>query len=193
MPGGLVVALIPREGRDHMGGGMSQPGGGGAFEMRDVPPGDYDLILGSTGAGDDLYVSAVQMQDYDVLANGIHIGQQVLGPISVTLKANGGTVHANVADTDQKPVPDAFVRLVPDPPRRGQMALYADCKTDAQGVCTLQGVAPGTYHAFALTDDAPVDFRDPAAAKEIEDFGAGLNIAEGERTSIRLALVPAEK
>jgi hypothetical protein len=102
-------------------------------------------------------------------------------------------VRANVKDSREKPLPDAYVRLVPDPPGRAQMALYSDCKTDATGMCELLGVAPGSYHAFAFAEVRQIDFRDPAAATDIEDSGKAINIAEGERRDVELTPVPEDK
>jgi len=193
MPAGLIAVLVSRESHDNRGGGMSQPGSDGAFQMRDVPPGDYDVALGNTGPGDDLYVSAIQTGDDDALAGGVHVGGQAAGALKVILKGNGGTVQASVKDAKNKPLPDAYVRLVPDAPRRGQMALYADCKTDASGACSMLGVAPGSYHAFAFAEERQVDFRDAAAMADIEDSGKAVSIAEGERQGVELAPAPEDE
>jgi hypothetical protein len=48
MPAGLLAVLTPRETRFGRSGGMSQPGSDGTFQMKDVPPGDYDLVLANT-------------------------------------------------------------------------------------------------------------------------------------------------
>jgi len=193
MPAGLVTVLMSRESRDNRGGGLSQPGSDGVFQMRDVPPGDYDVALGNTGPGDDLYVSAIQAGDDDALAGGVHVGGQAAGTLRIVLKGNGGTVQASVKDSKAKALPDAYVKLVPDPPRRGQMALYADCKTDASGTCSVLGVAPGSYRAFAFAEERQVDFRDAAATAEIEDSGKAVSIAEGERQGVELSPVPEDK
>ena len=87
------------------------------------------------------------------------------------------------------PLPDAYVKLVPDSPRRGQMASYADCKTDAGGTCSMLGVAPGSYHAFAFAEERQVDFRDAAATAEIEDSGKAVSIGEGEQQGVELTPV----
>jgi len=51
MPPGLVAVLMPRESRGDGSGGLSQPGSDGVFQIRDVAPGDYDVVLGNTGPG----------------------------------------------------------------------------------------------------------------------------------------------
>jgi hypothetical protein len=73
------------------------------------------------------------------------------------------------------------------------MALYADCKTDASGMCGLHGVTPGNYHAFAFVEERQIDFRDPAATADIEDSGKAVTIAESARQSIELTPAPGDK
>jgi 5-hydroxyisourate hydrolase-like protein (transthyretin family) len=193
MPSGLFAALLPRESGGEGSGGLSQPGSDGVFQIRDVAPGDYDVALGSTGTGDDLYVSAIQAGDDDALASGVHVGLQPAGRLKVTLKANGGTVQASVKDSGGKLLPDCHVRLVPDAPRRAQMALYGECKTDASGACGLVGMAPGSYRAFAFAEERQIDFRDPAATTDFEDLGKAVNVVDGERQDIELIPVPEDK
>ena len=190
MPAGLIVVLAPRENRSDGGGGMSQPGNNGAFQIQDVAPGDYDVVLASSGPGDDLYVSAIQAGDDDALVSGVHVGKQSGGLLKIILKANGGTVQASVKDSQGNSLPDCFVRLVPDAPRRAQMALYGECKTDASGACRLIGMAPGSYRAFAFAEERQIDFRDSDATTDIEGLGRAIHIAEGERQDIELIPVP---
>ena len=192
LPAGLMVVLMPRQNRADGSGGISQPDGNGAFVIRDVAPGDYDLVLGSTGPGDDLYVSAIQAGDDDALAGGIHLGLQPAGRLKVALKANGGALQVTVQDAKGKPVPDSAVRLVPDPPRRAQMALYGQCKTDASGACSLVGMAPGSYHAFAFAAERQIDFRDPLATADFENLGKAVNIAESDHQAAELTLIPED-
>jgi hypothetical protein len=93
-------------------------------------------------------------------------------------------------DSQGKPLPDCFVRLVPDAPRRAQMALYGECRTDAGGTCRLIGMAPGSYRAFAFAEERRIDFRDAAATTDIEDLGKTVSIVEGGRQAIELTPVP---
>ena len=63
LPAGLMAVLTSREIRYDGGGGLTQPGSNGEFQIRDVAPGDYDVVLANAGTGDDLYVSAIQAGD----------------------------------------------------------------------------------------------------------------------------------
>ena len=73
------------------------------------------------------------------------------------------------------------------------MALYGTCTTDARGACTLRGVAPGDYHAFAAAKDAGVDFRDPAGVKDIENEAKAVKVAEGDHQNVEIEVAPEDQ
>jgi hypothetical protein len=176
---GLMVILVSREKADRQGGGFARIREDGTFSLSNVPPGDYDLMFPSAGAADDLYVAAIRMGDEDALAEGVHVGAGKPAPVVVSLKPNGGTVECSVLDADRKPVPDANVMLMPDPPRRMQVALHGQCRTDAGGSCTIEGVTPGEYQAFVT--DGEFDLRDVP-----DSPGKPVKIGEGERKKVEL-------
>jgi len=131
-------------------------------------------------------VTGIQAGDDDALASGVHVGLLPMGRLKITLRGNGGTVQASVKDSQSNPLPDCYVRLAPDAPRRAQMALHGEYKTDASGACGLLGVAPGSYRAFSFAENRQIDFRDTAATSDIEDLGKAITIAEGERQGVEL-------
>jgi hypothetical protein len=83
--------------------------------------------------------------------------------------------------------------LPPDPPRRDQLALHGTCTSDARGICTLHGVAPGDYHAFAVPKEAGLDFRDPESIKALEKQAKAVKVAEGERQSVKVEVAPDDQ
>jgi hypothetical protein len=125
-----------------------------------------------------------------VLAKGLRVNGPSSEPIEIVLKPNGGTVEVVVRTPKGEPLPEASVALLPDPPRQEQMALYSSCTTDARGVCTLRGVAPGDYHAFAVRKEAGLDFRDPDSTKDLEKQAQAVKVAEGDRQSVEIAVAP---
>ena len=187
----LLVTLSSRERQDHQGGGMAQPASDGSFTLPNVPPGDYDVALVATGPGDDLYTASIRMGDLDVLTGGVHVGG-ALAELEITLKANGGTLECSVFNSIQEPLPDAQVVLLPDPPHQSQMALYAECRTDASGACTLTGVTPGDYHAFAFASTEEMDFRDSDSLKEFQKLSKPVKITEGDRLKVELEAIPEQ-
>jgi hypothetical protein len=144
--------------------------------------------VGNVGKGDDLYVASIESGDHDVLASGLHIGDSAPPPIELILKGNGAEIDCTVLDDKQTPIPEAHVTLLPDPPRRSQNALRAECQTDASGKCTLLGIAPGDYHAFAIAKDDSADFNDPAIMGSLEKVGKAVTVAQGDRTSMQISV-----
>lgn len=183
---GLLVVLSPRARTNMQAGGLGQIASDGAFTLDTVPAGDYDIALGSTGPSDDLYVSAIRRGDEDVLTHGLHVNGTSNEAIEIALKANGGMVKVVARTPKGEPFPEASVTLLPDPPRRQQIALYGNCITDARGACTLRGIAPGGYHALAVSKDSGIDFRDPNSSKEFEKQTKAVKVAEGDLQSVEI-------
>jgi hypothetical protein len=107
----------------------------------------------------------------------------------MVLKANGAEIDCTVLDEKQQPIPEAHVTLLPDPPRRSQIALREECQTNASGKCTLLGIAPGDYHVFAVAADDSENFRDPAVIGGLEKVGKPVTVGKGDRRSMPLDVV----
>jgi len=190
MPAALLVILGNRSRKNAQSGGLGQVGSDGTFTVGDVTSDDYDVTVGNTGRGDDLYVSAIRRGDEDVLAKGLHVNGPSSEPVEIVLKANGATVEVAVRTPKGEPVPETMVALLPDAPRRDQMALYGTCVTDPRGSCTLLGVPPGEYHAFAFAAEAGLDLRDPESTKDLEKQAKAVKVAEGDHVSVELEVTP---
>ena len=189
IPQGLLVMLSDSARTNGQAGGLGQVGSDGAFTLEAVAAGDYDIGIGSTGPGDDLYVSAMRRGDEDVLAHGLHVNGSSNEAIEIALKANGGMVKVVARTPKGEPFPEANVILLPDEPRREQVALHGNCVTDASGVCTLRGIAPGEYHALAVSKDSGVDFRDPNIIKEFDKQTKAVKVAEGDIQNLEIEVV----
>lgn len=172
---------------------MAQVGSDGAFSLGSVAAGEYDVTLGSAGPADDLYVSAIRRGDEDALAKGLRVNGPSSELVQIILKSNGGSVEVVVRTPKGEPVPEASVALLPDPPRRDHLALHCTCTSDARGICTLHGVAPGDYHAFAAPNEAGLDFRDPDSIKALEKQSKAVKVAEGERHSVEIEVAPDDQ
>jgi hypothetical protein len=89
-------------------------------------------------------------------------------------------------------VPDAHVILVPDAPRQRQVALYGDCRTQANGRCIIMGITPSEYHAYAFPTEIEMDYRDPDALKPFAKYGTAVKLGESERLQLGLKSIPVE-
>jgi hypothetical protein len=192
----LVVVLHRKEQSgpqvDDQSGGFTQLNEKGTFSFENVLPGDYDLVVAGVGKGYDLYVATERAGGQDILTSGLQIGGSSPPPIEVVMKANGAKIECTVLDDKQKPVPEAHVTLLPDPPRRSQTAMRNQCQTNESGGCTMLGIAPGDYHAFAVTKDDAVDFTDPATMEGLEKAGKAVTVAQGDQKSIQLGVVQTD-
>src|SRR5260370_34184072 len=92
---GLMVMLESRDAGDTQGGGMAQVGIDGALTMQRIPPGEYDVVLGTTmGEGDDSYIQAIRIGDTDALVEGGQFGEGPLALLEIVLKSNAGSAEA---------------------------------------------------------------------------------------------------
>ena len=190
MPSGLLVLLSSRGRTQRQAGGLGKVGSDASFTFPSVAAGDYDIQLASGGVFDDLYISSIRRGDDDVLARGLHVSGPGGNPVEIVLKPNGGSVEVTVDNSKGEPVPDASVALLPDPPLREQPALNATCMTDARGACTVRGITPAGYHAFAFRKGAGVDLRDPDTIKDFEPYAKAVTVAEGSRQTLQLTVAP---
>jgi protocatechuate 3,4-dioxygenase beta subunit len=190
---GLIVMLGPRDAGDTQGGGMAQVGVDGTFNMAQVAPGEYDVLLGVTsGEGDDTYIHAIRHGDTDALVEGLRVGEGPLAPLEIVLRANGGAAECSVTNDKGEPVPTASIMVVPDPPKQRQLALFGECRTKADGTCKIAGITPGEYHVYAFPAGTEIDRRDPDAFKPFEKYGEAVKFAEGESKPVNLKTAPVE-
>ncbi len=193
LPSGLIVLLQPREPGVTQSGGLAQVSDAGAFTISKVAPGQYDVVVGSSSAGeDDTYISAIRMGDIDALAEGVHVGEGPVPQLDIVLKANGAAAECTVKDDKGAPVPEASVLLAPDAPRQRQAALFGECRTSADGTCKIVGITPGEYHLYAFPAGTQIDRRDAGALKPFEKYGEAMTFAEGERKQVNLKTAPIE-
>jgi hypothetical protein len=187
VPAGLMVILGNTD--SHAGGGMAQVGADGTFVTTAVPPGDYDVMIGANAStGGDLYTSSIRQGDEDALTEGAHVRDVPPAPLEIVLRAGGATLECLVKNADGTAVYGAQVRLASDRPGRSR-ALWGYCRTNERGTCRISGITPGAYHAYALPSDAELP-TDPEALKPLEKFAQAIKLAEGERKTLDLRLVP---
>jgi len=74
LPAGVIVALGCRTPGDNMqAGGFAQVLPDATFNIKNVSAGDYDLLIKSNAASDDLYIGSIRMGNTDALADGVHV------------------------------------------------------------------------------------------------------------------------
>ena len=192
VPSGLLIMLGQKDHRNNMAGGAAPVRPDGTFSMREVQAGDYEVLISSTGQGDDLYVSSIRNGDHDTLGKWFPTRRSFCQGHRNHLEGERWRYRLLVKNDTGDPAPYVTVALIPDPPRQNQMAFYCECKTDASGACTILGITPGDYHALAIDKENPLDYRDPENSKAIEKTGTAVKIAEGDHQKLELKIIVEE-
>ncbi len=186
----LSIYLQPAE--NMMGGsGPSEMKVDGTFAIHNVSEGKYRLRV--AGFPEEFYLRSVRMGDSEVVDTGLEITHsQPPGMLDLELSPDGGRIDGTVLH-DQKPVPAAFVVLVPDPPYRSRDEMYSSKLTDALGRFSLLGLPPGNFKLFAWEQFEGLDFRDPEFIGSYERRGTSVLIREKQTQNVQLELIPAEE
>jgi len=193
LPNGLLVILAPRDAGNQQSGGAGTINPDGRFHLTNVSTGTYDMMLGATSTvADDLYVSSIRQGTTDALTDGITIGEEPPAALEIVMQANGGTLDCTVNNATGDFVPESALMLVPDPPRHRQVTRLGNCSTNEQGNCTIKGIAPGEYHAYAFPNGMDMDYRDPDTYAPYTKYGKVITIGTGERQHVQLNEIPEE-
>jgi uncharacterized protein (DUF2141 family) len=162
----------------------------GTFELKNVPAGNYQLLVRSEAKNlRDYITKSVSLEGRDVSDSGFSVGPETF--LDVVVSANGSIIEGTVVDDKGKPVAYATVVDVPTGERRTRWDLYQRNITDERGHFSLRGLNPGKYTVLAL-DDSQDDIHQPEVLKSYDGLGEPVQLDEGARSSIVLKLIPAD-
>jgi hypothetical protein len=169
---GLTVAAIA-SGASHLHGTSTDEGGRYAF--KGLESGTYSIILAQSGGGvarkDAIRVRPLfrSIVDFSLTAR-LQPGELPAPEPSASAQVGGAeslTISWILQGRDREPVPDATVTITPV---QGAGGLQR-CRTDGDGTCALNGVAPGVYRMSAKAPGymtwslAPVPLRGSGALR----------------------------
>ncbi len=163
----------------------------GTFGWNDVPPGNYDVqLLGDAGAKQDWFVKSVSSGGRESSEGGFSVsgGAQVL---DVTVSANGAMVSGAVLDSKGQPTSNVLVVAVPEARLRTRMDRFQKTETDQTGHFSLHGLPPGSYTLFAWESVEGDAYFNPEFLQKCEGQGTVIRVAEGERKSVQVNLIPS--
>jgi hypothetical protein len=199
-PSQFFLALHSAEGDDDVLGALAlgegfgtvaHANGDGSFEWKNVPPGRYYIELaGDPGASADWFIKSAAAGGRDATDTGFSVGGGVAA-VELVASANGAVVDGVAVDAKGEPLANATVVAVPETRLRARTDRYRKTVSDQSGHFTLHGLPPGEYTLFAWESVDGEAYYNPEFLKSYEGQGTVLRVNEGERKSLRLAVIPA--
>jgi hypothetical protein len=138
-----------------------------------------------------MYLADVRQNAQSVFDTGFEVNSGNAAPLEIVLGAGAGTVTGVVVDGPTKVVPGATVVLAPETRRRSNRALYVSAISDASGLFTLRGVAPGDYKVFAWESIPAYAHVNAAFMAKHEDRGKLVHVGQQGTVSAELTIIPA--
>jgi hypothetical protein len=166
----------------------------GSFELKNVPPGLYEIAVSGDFKGmPEYFVESVAVGTKEVADTGLNVNGGTLA-VDVTLSSGAGIVDGSVAaDKDGKKelVANAVVVAVPAEKYRKRSSRYQRAATDQHGRFTLRGLHPGEYTLYAWEILEGDDYLDPDFLKSFEGQGTALKVEKSSRRSAALKVIAA--
>jgi Carboxypeptidase regulatory-like domain len=163
---------------------------GSVFSVAGVLPGNYRINVTPISGRDEqaVYIKSIRFDGVEYASAFLKISESAAGLLEVALGRNGQTAEGRVEDAQRQPSPNVMIVLVPADSQRPD--LFKTATTDLAGHFKIQGVAPGTYLAFAWPWLPNGIWRYPEFSRAVEGRGTRVTISEGASSSIDLTLLP---
>jgi hypothetical protein len=159
----------------------------GSFRML-TSPGNFRVSV--TGNPPNTYVKSVQIDNTDILANGLQVTQPQDRSLEIVIGTDGGEITGIVQNGRGEPVTNAVVALVPESvAQRKRIDLYRNITTDFAGKFQLKTVAPGTYKLFSWEYVDNEIWEDPQFLQPYETFGQTITLRPGGKQDVQLPVI----
>lgn len=163
----------------------------GSFEIKDVPGGTYQLVVGAKSeAYRDYYTKSVTESGREVADTGFTVTGGA--GLEVVVSQKGCSIEGIVTDGDGKPVVNAEVIAVPASGQRMRPDAYQTEKTNAQGQYLLRGMNPGKYVVIAL-DNPHEDLRSQEFFGKYGSAGEQVELTEGDKKNLPLKVTEVKE
>ena len=165
---------------------VARPRPDGGFTIPSALPDIYHLSAGPPG----MYITSIRQGDSELPGGALDVRRSGVDSLVVTVCADTGGVDGSVLGEDGRPVPDAYVTLVPDDTVWDWASRYQESEADSDGRFSFAKLQPGRYTLFAWRDverGAPLD---PEFRKQLGSRGKPLTIEPNRQASIELTLIP---
>ena len=171
------------------GGRGNVPPQGGAFELTDVPAGDYKIRLyGPAG-----YLRSVTLDGREIGGPRITVPRD--GPLfglKLHIAFDGATISGVVKPASGEETEglrgEQVATAVPDP-GSNPYANRAVARVELDGAFTLRGVVPGSYTLFVLPG-LTIDVEDPDVRRALKPYGKQITVTRNEQVRVELTATP---
>ena len=168
----------------------STVGADGTFEIKNVPGGNYQLVIGAQSNDlRDYYTKSVLQGGKDVADSGFAVSGDVA--LDVVVSAKGATIEGNVVDSKGAPAAYGMVAVVPSSGERARTDSYQQTSTDERGHFVVQGMNPGSYVVLAF-EEMQESVQQPEFLKKYAGKGEKVEVEEGGRKIVTVKVIAAE-
>jgi len=138
------------------------------------------------------YVKAIRVGGIDALDGGIHLSPAEGLTMEIVLGTNTSVVEGRVMRGNE-PASEVTVGMLPDAAKaRGfRTDMHKTTLTDVSGRFQFRGLPPGEYRIFAWEEADKDAIMDLDFVRGYEEKGTHLAIAEGEKKTVELTVIPA--
>ena len=159
----------------------------GAFQLPEVVPDTYDVVVGGPR---DVYLKSVRIGDQESKDRRVDVAG-VMGPLTLLLGADVGQVDGSVKNAKGDPVVRARVTLIGYGEHLGRIDLSRFAFTDEKGEFKIKNVAPGDYKIFAW-EDVPVGApQDPEYRKPFEKQAVAVRMRPNGHENVEVTSIAA--
>jgi hypothetical protein len=170
--------------------GHSTVGADGSFEMKNVPGGNYQLVIGAqSNELRDYYTKSVLQGGKDVADSGFAVNGDA--SLDVVVSAKGATIEGNVVDSKGAPAAYSMLAVVPSSGERARPDSYQQASTDERGHFVVQGMNPGSYVVLAF-EEMQESVKQPDFLKKYAGKGEKVEVEEGARKIVTVKMIAAE-
>jgi hypothetical protein len=138
------------------------------------------------------YVKSIRVGGAEALDGGIHLTPAEGLTMEIVLGANAAVVEGRVIREGQ-PVAEVTVGMAPSNvnARGFRTDMHKTTLTDSSGKFQLRGLPPGDYKIFAWEEADKFAIMDLDFIRSYEEKGTRLEIADGDKKTIELSVIPA--
>jgi hypothetical protein len=183
--------------------GMTQPDG--TFSIANVGPGDYRVYVTPLLAPfqfdapnipqslQNMYVKAIRVGATNALTERIRVtGGSPPGEIEV-LVGPGGRFEGTASNDRREPMPNVTVALVPDGALRQRIDLYRTATTDMTGRFRMQGIALGSYKAYAFEEVPSDSWQNADFMRPLESRGVAVEVRDANPATADVPVIPKRR